>query len=133
MSSQASTPSTDDAQLRADIDRSLRHPVMFFLTSGAAWLAVSILLGVIASAKLHHPGFLSSFSFLNYGRIFPAHLNLLVYGWGMQAAFAIILWLMARLSRIFGTLEFPLARSASLVATAPVFPGWSFRPLLGPF
>ena len=33
-----------DALLRAEIDRSLRHPVMFFLTSGAAWLAVSILL-----------------------------------------------------------------------------------------
>ena len=99
MPSQATTPLTDDAKLRADIDRSLRHPVMFFLTSGAAWLAVSILLGVIASAKLHHPGFLSGFAFLDYGRVFPAHVNLLVYGWAMQAAFAVMLWLMARLSR----------------------------------
>jgi cytochrome c oxidase cbb3-type subunit 1 len=31
--------------------------------------------------------------------VFPAHLNALVYGWGMQAAFAVIIWLMARLSR----------------------------------
>ncbi len=85
--------------MRAGIDRSLRHPVMFFLTSGAAWLAVSIFLGVIASAKVHSPGFLSSWSFLTYGRVFPAHLNALVYGWGMQAAFAMIIWLMARLSR----------------------------------
>ena len=85
--------------LRASIDRSLRHPVMFFLTSGAAWLAFSILLGVIASAKVHSPGFLSDISFLSYGRVFPAHLNALVYGWGMQAAFAMIIWLMARLSR----------------------------------
>jgi cytochrome c oxidase cbb3-type subunit 1 len=98
--SQVSSHSTEqDAMLRAGIDRSLRHPVMFFLTSGAAWLAVSILLGVIASAKVHSPGFLSCWSWLTYGRVYPAHLNSLVYGWGMQAAFAVILWLMARLSR----------------------------------
>ena len=88
-----------DALLRAGIDRSLRHPVMFFLTSGAAWLAISIALGVISSAKLHSPGFLSDWSWLTYGRVFPAHVNALVYGWGMQAAFAAIIWLMARLSR----------------------------------
>jgi len=99
MSAITSTTHDQDALLRAGIDRSLRHPVMFFLTSGAAWLAVSILLGVIASAKVHSPDFLSACPLLTYGRIFPAHLNALVYGWGMQSAFAIILWLMARLSR----------------------------------
>ncbi len=88
-----------DALLRAEIDRSLRHPVMFFLTSGAAWLAVSILFGVIASAKSHSPGFLGDCAWLSYGRMFPAHVNALVYGWGMQAAFAVIIWLMARLTR----------------------------------
>ncbi len=98
--SQPTSHSTDqDAILRAGIDRSLRHPVMFFLTSGAAWLAVSIFLGIIASAKVHSPGFLSSCPWLTYGRVFPAHMNALVYGWGMQAAFAAIIWLMARLSR----------------------------------
>ena len=99
MSSATSTTLDHDAVLRAQIDRSLRHPVMFFLTSGAAWLAVSILLGVIASAKMHSPGLLSDCSWLAYGRVFPAHINALVYGWGMQAAFAVIIWLMARLSR----------------------------------
>jgi cytochrome c oxidase cbb3-type subunit 1 len=99
MSSATSTTSEQDALLRAGIDRSLRHPVMFFLTSGAAWLAFSILLGVIASAKVHSPEFLAHCPWLTYGRIFPAHINTLVYGWGMQAAFAVIIWLMARLSR----------------------------------
>lgn len=94
-----STTTDQDALLRAGIDRSLRHPVMFFLTSGAAWLAVSILLGVISSAKVHSPDFLSNCAWLTYGRVFPAHINALVYGWGMQAAFAVIIWLMARLSR----------------------------------
>ncbi|MEM9237858.1 MAG: hypothetical protein AAGB14_13880 [Verrucomicrobiota bacterium] len=36
-----------DDELRASIDRSLRHPVMFFFTSGAAWLGVSLILGFI--------------------------------------------------------------------------------------
>ncbi|MDP3849404.1 MAG: cbb3-type cytochrome c oxidase subunit I [Luteolibacter sp.] len=99
MSSITSTTHDQDALLRAGIDRSLRHPVMFFLTSGAAWLAVSILLGVISAAKVHSPGFLSSCPLLTYGRVYPAHINALVYGWGMQAAFAVIIWLMARLSR----------------------------------
>lgn len=88
-----------DAKLRADIDRSLRHPVMFFMTSGAAWLAVSIILGVIASAKVHSPEFLSGFGWLTFGRVFPAHINALVYGWGFQVAFGVGIWLMARLSR----------------------------------
>jgi len=99
MSSAILTTSEQDALLRAGIDRSLRHPVMFFMTSGAAWLAVSIILGIISSAKVHSPGFLSCCSWLTYGRVFPAHINAFIYGWGFQAAFAVIIWLMARLSR----------------------------------
>lgn len=99
MSSASPTTSDQDALLRSAIDRSLRHPVMFFMTSGAAWLAVSIVLGIISSAKVHSPEFLSCFSWLTYGRTFPAHINALVYGWGFQAAFAVIIWIMARLSR----------------------------------
>jgi cytochrome c oxidase cbb3-type subunit 1 len=99
MSSAIQSSTAQDALLRAGIDRSLRHPVMFFLTSGAAWLAVSIVLGIIASAKVHSPDFLAGCSYLSYGRVFPAHINALVYGWGFQAAFAVIIWMMARLSR----------------------------------
>lgn len=99
MSSASPTTTEQDALLRAGIDRSLRHPVMFFMTSGAAWLAVSIVLGLISSWKVHSPGFLDCCSWLTYGRVFPAHINALVYGWGFQAAFAVIVWMMARLSR----------------------------------
>jgi len=99
MSSANTTTSDQDALLRAGIDRSLRHPVMFFLTSGAAWLAVSIVLGIISSAKVHSPEFLAGCSWLTYGRVFPAHINALVYGWGFQAAFGVLIWMMARLSR----------------------------------
>jgi cytochrome c oxidase cbb3-type subunit 1 len=88
-----------DSELRAKIDRSLRHPVMFFFASGAIWLVLSLLLGFISSAKSHSPTFLEGWGFLSYGRVYAAHLNLLVYGWGCQAAFGLVIWLMARLSR----------------------------------
>ncbi len=99
MSSPNPPTTAADALLRAGIDRSLRHPVMFFLTSGAAWLAVSIILGMVSSMKMHNPTFLDGPGWLTYGRIFPAHINTFIYGWGFQAAFAAIIWLMARLSR----------------------------------
>lgn len=99
MSANSQEVSKSDVQLRTAIDWSLRHPVMFFFTSGAAWLAVSLVFGLLASIKLHSPGIFSGTSFLTYGRVFPAHLNMLVYGWGCQAAFGVIIWLMSRLSR----------------------------------
>ncbi len=99
MSTETANTNLQDAQLRAGIDRSLRHPVMFFLTSGAAWLAISLILGIISSAKVHSPGFLDGCSWFTYGRTQAAHLNLLVYGWGFQVAFGVIIWLMSRLSR----------------------------------
>ncbi|MCX6874183.1 MAG: cbb3-type cytochrome c oxidase subunit I [Verrucomicrobia bacterium] len=99
MSSVTAATAPSDATLRAGIDRSLRHPVMFFLTSGAAWLAVSILLAIIASVKVHYPEFMDDCASATYGRVFPAHLNTLVYGWGFQAAFGVLIWLMARMSR----------------------------------
>ncbi len=99
MSQDTSNSPEKDAIVRASIDRSLRHPVMFFFTSGAAWLAVSLVLGIIASAKNHSPDFMGNCAWLTYGRVFPAHINALIYGWGAQAAFGTMIWLMARLSR----------------------------------
>ncbi|MFC5051228.1 cbb3-type cytochrome c oxidase subunit I [Rubritalea spongiae] len=99
MASEITSQQVEDKKLRAQIDRSLRHPVMFFFTSGAAWLAVALILGVIASAKYYAPGFLGECSFLNAGRVMNAHMAAFIYGWGAQSAFGVIIWLMARLSR----------------------------------
>ncbi|MDB4300791.1 MAG: cbb3-type cytochrome c oxidase subunit I [Akkermansiaceae bacterium] len=94
-----SSADANDVVLRSSIDRSLRHPVMFFFTSGALWLAIAAVLGLIASAKKHMPEFLEGCSLFDAGKIDAAHINALVYGWGFQAAFGMIIWLMARLSR----------------------------------
>jgi cytochrome c oxidase cbb3-type subunit I len=80
---------------RAAIDRSVKGPVLFLFTNAAFWLMASTLLGFLAAMKLVSPDLLS-FSWLTYGRVQPAHLNALVYGWGVQAALGATLWLIAR-------------------------------------
>lgn len=99
MSNETKQSAEQDAILRTAIDRSLRHPVMFFFTSGAAWLAVSLILGIIATAKMVAPEFLDGCAWLTQGRVFAAHISTLIYGWGCQAAFGVLIWLVARLTR----------------------------------
>ena len=94
-------PTPEDLRERAALDRSTKPPVLFFLTSGLVWLLVACLLGLVASIKVSAPGFMNwgLLSALNWGRLQPAALNALVYGWAFQAAFAVGLWTMARLCR----------------------------------
>ena len=99
MASEPTISTVRDAEKRAAIDLSLRHPVMFFFTSGAAWLVVALVLGIMSSVKMHAPGFLDSCSWFTTGRVIPAYTNALVYGWGCQAGFGVMIWLMSRLSR----------------------------------
>ena len=54
--------------------------------------------GVEGFQLVHQPGFLADCAWFTHGRLAPAAQNALVYGWGMNAAFAFGLWLMARLS-----------------------------------
>jgi cytochrome c oxidase cbb3-type subunit 1 len=99
MSTDSKSSAEQDAILRTAIDRSLRHPVMFFFTSGAVWLAVSLILGILAMAKMIAPEFLDGCPLLTQGRVFAAHISTLVYGWGCQAAFGVLIWLVSRLTR----------------------------------
>ena len=94
----ATDASPEDILQRAAIDKTTRLPVLFFFTSAAAWLLVAMLLGMLASIKLVFPGFLAC-EWLNYGRVQPAYLNALLYGWAFQAGFGVMIWMMARLCR----------------------------------
>ncbi len=85
---------------RALIDASTRAPVMFFFTTALTWLLAATFFGVIASIKMHAPEFLGNFSWLTYGRIWPAFTNTLVYGWGCPVAIGSSIWLLARLCRV---------------------------------
>jgi cytochrome c oxidase cbb3-type subunit I len=116
----------EDLRERAAIDRSVRLPVLFFLTSGLVWLVLSSVLGLLASVRLHSPGLFDWdwLTWFNWGRLQPAFLNSLVYGWAFQAAIAIGLWIMARLCRI------PLKNPLTLVVAGHV---WNLGVVVGMF
>ena len=88
----------EDIEQRAAIDRSTRFPVLFFFTSGAAWLLVATLLGLLAALKFVATGAFK-FEVLNLARVQPAFVNALVYGWAFQAGIGVMIWIMARLCR----------------------------------
>lgn len=82
------------------IDASTRSPVLAFLVFGVLWLLVATAFALVSVSQLHQPEvFGGRAAWLNYGRAWPAAMNALLYGWGFNAAFAVALWLMARLSR----------------------------------
>jgi cytochrome c oxidase cbb3-type subunit 1 len=90
----------EGAASRQVIDASCRKPVLFLFGSAVAWLLLGSLLALAASIKLHTPGFLAGQEWLTFGRVRPAHLNTMIYGWASMAGIGTLLWLQARLSRI---------------------------------
>lgn len=82
-----------------EIDASCRLPLLAFFVSAAFWFLLSAVLGLIVSIKLHSPNFLAQCSWVTYGRLFPAQMDSLVYGFAAPAAFGVTLWLFCRLGR----------------------------------
>src|SRR5438067_995357 len=91
---------------RALIDASTRVPVLMFYASAVVWLLLGTLLAAFTSFKLHSPDLLSNVAVLTWGRIRPAHLNVMLYGWASNVGMGTAIWLMARLCRT--TLRHPL-------------------------
>ncbi|MBE2205511.1 MAG: cbb3-type cytochrome c oxidase subunit I [Chthoniobacterales bacterium] len=118
----ATVPDSLASHERAEIDASTRGPVLLFFGCSVFWLLVGSLLGLVAAWKMTHPGLLDSMAWLTFGRIRPAHLNVVVYGWAFQAGIGVALWLMARLCRI------PLLH-AKLLVSATLF--WNLGVLIG--
>lgn len=116
--------SRDDVEQveRALIDASTRVPVLMFYTSAIFWLLVGTLLAGFTSFKLHSPDMFSDFALLTWGRVRPAHMNVMIYGWASMAGMGTAIWLMARLCRT--TLRHPL-----LLVTGAAF--WNLGVLLG--
>lgn len=107
---------------RAQIDASMRLPVLLFYGSAVFWLLAGSLLALIASFKMNNPHFLDAWGWLTFGRVRPAHLNAVAYGWASSAGIGTALWLMARLCRV------PLLHS-KLLTGAAMF--WNIGVLLG--
>ncbi len=112
----------EDKVDRAEIDQTLRGPVLLYIGFAIFWLLLGSLLALIASVKLNVPGFLADWSWLTFGRVRPAHLNAVAYGWGAQVGVGVALWLMARLCRV------PVRHGGLLYASAGIY---NFGILLG--
>lgn len=91
-------PPVNNRSEQMEIDASAKWPVLIFFSSALFWLLLGGVLQFAAAMQLHQPGFWSACEWVTHGRLVPAAQNALVYGWGMNAAFAFGLWLMARLS-----------------------------------
>ena len=123
LSTPAEASATDVEQVeRVLIDASTRVPVLMFYASAIIWLLIGTLMAGFVSFKLHAPDMLSGISYLTWGRMRPAHMNVMVYGWASMAGMGTAIWLMARLCRT--TLRHPLL----LVAGAGF---WNLGVLLG--
>jgi len=51
-----------------------------YLVSGAAWMAMAVLGGLFSAIQLFSPDTLRNISFLEFGRVRPAHTNLVLFG-----------------------------------------------------
>lgn len=87
------------ARERERIDDSTRQPVLVFFGFSVWWLLVGSAFGLLASLKMHSPTLETQISWLTFGRIRPAHLNVVAYGWGSNVGVGVLLWLFARLTR----------------------------------
>jgi cytochrome c oxidase cbb3-type subunit 1 len=97
-----------DPELAA-VDASVRWPVLVCLLSAVHWLVVGTFLLVYASSLTHPQDQLPilgwfntlshNFSMFTYGRVWPAAIDALVYGWASTAGLGLAVWLLARMSR----------------------------------
>src|SRR2546425_8003809 len=83
-------PSTDAPTARVTFE---------YLAWATVWLLVGTTIGLIASIKLHWPEFLP-FAWLSFGRVRPAHTNLVLLGWSSLALVGLSLYVVSRTSRV---------------------------------
>lgn len=122
--SQSQSASADPALLASlgEVDKSLRFPVLFFTVCAVLWLITATVFTLITSIQSYQPDFLSGCEWVTYGRLYPFASNALLFGWGCNVAFAVALWLIARLSMV------PV-RDGGLLIIAGAF--WNFGLKLG--
>ena len=125
----------------AAVDASARAPVLACLLSSVHWLVVGTFLLVYASS-LRHPqdafpvlgwfvDLSNNFSFFTFGRVWPAGIDALVYGWASTAGLGLAVWVLARTGRT--PLRAPEVLLAAIVfwnigvaiGLTGIFIGWS--------
>ena len=106
----------------AAVDRSCRGPVLTLFAFATLWLCAGLLLNLLAAIKFHSPNFLAGSAWQTYGRIYPAGMTALLYGFALQAGIGVAIWMIARLGR--ATMRGPVAAMlATLLWNFAVFSG----------
>jgi len=83
----------------AEVDRTLRLPLLVFFGSALFWLIVASgfwLLTTVQSYAPHGWWSVPGIPWLTFGRVYPAFLNAFVYGWASLAGIGIGTWILAR-------------------------------------
>src|SRR2546422_5216052 len=93
----ANDPACDLRLPAAEIDASLRWPMLFLFASATAWLLVGSALWFVTFIKFPWPEFLADYPWLTLGRVRPAAVNAFLYGSASQAALGVTLWMLCRL------------------------------------
>ena len=106
--SQTPAPDSEHQISTVEIDSSCRWPLLLLFVSSVLWLLVGLTLALISSIKLHAPGFLADCPLLSLGRVRPAGMNALLYGFASQAGIGVMLWLLCRLGGVRLAFQFPL-------------------------
>lgn len=90
--------STEPTSLSA-IEDSLRWPLLHGIVASALWLFVGSLLALVASLQVHSPGLFADGSVLTHGKTKAAAWNIVLYGFALQMAITVSLYLICRLSQ----------------------------------
>jgi len=98
----------------AEIDASLRWPVLALLAGSVMWLIVGTVLALLAAIKLHKGDFLADCPWLTVGRIRPASANAILYGFASQAALGVLFWLLCRLGNMRFAYQIPVLIAGKL-------------------
>jgi len=107
------SPSPASAEV-SDLDRSARWPLAFLIVASLGWLVFSGFVALLNTFQIIAPAFLADFEWLIYGRLQAIQESALLYGWAVNAALAVGLWLLVRLGGA------PL-RAGNFVAVGGVF------------
>jgi len=81
----------------AEIDVSCSTVLTWLFACASTWLVLGTFVNVLAFIKLHVPGMFADAAWMSYGRLRPAGMDILLYGFASQAAIGVIIWLMCRL------------------------------------
>jgi cytochrome c oxidase cbb3-type subunit 1 len=73
-----------------------RWPVLCWWAGSAFWLIVGCLLALGASLSLVSPGLLENSPWTTYGRLQPAAMNALIYGFATPAGLGLTFWMLNR-------------------------------------